>query len=61
MSLLTESQLIDWRERVHTEYVTAGLAMKRAIRREKLYRRYVLRHVTEQDMIRAERAGVKQV
>ena len=45
---LTEEQLAIWRERVHQEYLAALAAQDRVLRRERLLRRYILRHTTNQ-------------
>jgi len=49
MPLLTDEQLTEWRTRIHEEYLVAERVYARAVRRERLYRRYVLRHLAEQD------------
>lgn len=59
MSLLTLDQLMQWRDRVHQEYVEVLRAHDRAIRKERLYRRYAIRFLEEQDRINREKMNAQ--
>ena len=47
--LLTHQQVTAWKNRVHAEYVKAGIAYERARWREKLFMRYLYRYTETRD------------
>ncbi len=47
--LLTSQQIAEWRDRVHQEYLKADTAYKRAVMKERLFKRYLYRYIEEQD------------